>query len=290
MARTSATQPVTKRNRSTFPDRWDLTQLVNDPVTDIAAQLADLESKVVKIETGRSTVTPSMSSHEFLKLLQLSEEIAQGASRLGAYTYLRFSENTKDADGRSLKTRVEEQLTGLTNRLLFFELWWQGVDDVNAARLMADAGDLRYHLETIRRFKPHTLSEPEEKILNLKNVTGRSAVHTLYDVVTNGFTFTMTVSGKKKTVNREELMTYVRNPKAPVRQAAYQELYHVFATQRDLLGEIYKTLVNDLKSENLGLRRFSSPIASRNLSNDVPDQAVDVLLPLCEKNADIFQT
>ena len=290
MARTSATQPVTKRNRSTFPDRWDLTQLVNDPVTDIAAQLADLESKVVKIEAARSTVTPSMSSHDFLKLLQLSEEIAQGASRLGAYTYLRFSENTKNADARSLKTRVEEQLTGLTNRLLFFELWWQGVDDVNAARLMTDAGDLRYHLETIRRFKPHTLSEPEEKILNLKTVTGRSAVHTLYDVVTNGFTFTMTVSGKKKTVNREELMTYVRNPKAPVRQAAYQELYRVFATQRDLLGEIYKTLVNDLKSENLGLRRFSSPIASRNLSNDVPDQAVDVLLASCAKNADIFQT
>jgi oligoendopeptidase F len=290
MAGTHPTQHATRRSRPTFPDRWDLTQLVNDPAVGIDSLLADLESTVANIEAARPTLSPSMSSQHLLALLRLSEEIAQGSSLLSAYAYLRFSENTKDANARSLKTRVEERLTSLNNRLLFFELWWQSVDETNAGRLMADVGDLRYHLETIRRFKPHTLSEPEEKIVNLKNVTGRSAVHTLYDIVTNGFTFTMTDSGKKKTVNREELMTYVRSPKASVRQAAYQELYRVFATQRDLLGEIYKTLVNDLKSENLGLRRFSAPIASRNLGNDVPDQAVDVLLASCAKNADIFQT
>ena len=133
-------------------------------------------------------------------------------------------------------------------------------------------------------------SEPEEKIIHVKNVTGRSAVNTIYDIVTNGFTFTLKTGGKKKVLNREGLMAYVRSPKSSVRQAAYQELYRVFSAQRDLLGEIYKTLVNDWKSENLGLRHFSSPIATRNLGNDVPDQAVDVLLTVCAKNADIFQT
>ena len=290
MAGKTRTHHATRRSRTTFPDRWNLTPLVKDAAVGIDSLLADLESKVAKVEAARPSLAPSMSTQDLLTLLRLSEHIAQGSSRLGAYAYLRFSEDTKDADARSLKTRIEERLTALNNRLLFFELWWQSVDESNAARLMADAGDLRYHLETIRRFQPHTLSEPEEKIVNLKNVTGRSAVHTLYDIVTNGFTFTMTVGGKNKTVNREELMTYVRSPKAAVRQAAYQELYRVFATQRDLLGEIYKTLVNDLKSENLGLRRFSAPIASRNLGNDVPDQAVDVLLASCAKNADIFQT
>ncbi|MBM4139533.1 MAG: M3 family oligoendopeptidase [Nitrospira sp.] len=289
MAGKSRTQRTTTRSRSTFPDRWDLTQLVKDPAVGIDSLLADLESKVAEIEAARLTLAPSMPSQDLLALLRLTEVVVQGSSRLGAYAYLRYSENTKDAEARSLKTRMEERLTGLSNRLLFFELWWQSVDETNAARLMADAGDLRYHLETIRRFKPHTLSEPEEKIVNLKNVTGRSAVYTLYDIVTNGFTFTMVVDGKNKIVNREELMTYVRSPKASVRQAAYQELYRVFTTQRDLLGEIYKTLVNDVKSENLGLRRFSAPIASRNLSNDVPDQAVDVLLASCAKNASIFQ-
>lgn len=276
--------------RPPIPDHWDLTHLVKDPVRQLDSLLADLEANVVQIEAARPHLAPSMPNHVLLALLNLSEAIAQGSSRLGAYAYLWFSENTKNSHARSFKTRVEERLTSLNNRLLFFELWWQSVDETNAARLMADAGDLRYHLESIRRFKPHTLSEPEEKIVNLKNVTGRSAVHTLYDVVTNGFSFTLTVGEKRRTLNREGLMAYVRSQKASMRQAAYQELYRVFSAQRDLLGEIYKTLVNDWKSENLGLRHFSSPIATRNLGNDVPDQAVDVLLSTCAKNADIFQT
>jgi oligoendopeptidase F len=279
----------TSRSRSTFSDRWDLTHLLGDPITEFESILAHLESKVAKIESARPTLAPSISSHDLLALLSLSEEIAQGSSRLGAYAYLWFSENTKNAEARSFKARVEERLTNLNNRLLFFDLWWQGIDDTNAVRLMADVGDLRYHLETIRRFKPHTLSEPEEKIVRIKNVTGRSAVHTLYDVVTNGLTFTVRERGKTKTLNREGLMAYVRSPKASVRQAAYQELYRIFTAQRDLLGEMYKALVSDWKSENLGLRRFSSPIATRNLGNDVPDQAVEVLLASCAKNADIFQ-
>ncbi|MCP9455716.1 MAG: M3 family oligoendopeptidase [Nitrospira sp.] len=288
--RTRRISPVLSRRGQTFPDRWNLNDLIDDPVGKFDSLLADLESKAAQIEAARPRLTPSIASEELLALLNLSEEIARGSARLGAYAYLWFSENTKNAEARSFKARVEERLTGLNNRLLFFDLWWQSVDDANAARLLADMGDLRYHLETIRRFKPHTLSEPEEKIINIKNVTGRSAVHTLYDLVTNGLTFTVREGGKTKTVNREGLMAYVRSPKASVRQAAYQELYRVFTAHRDLLGEMYRTLVNDWKAENIGLRRFASPIATRNLSNDVPDQAVETLLASCAKNAEIFQT
>jgi len=249
--------------RHSFPDRWDLTHLMKHPARDLEPLLGELESIVAQFEAARPNLVPTMASHDFHALLSLNESFAAGSARLGAYAYLWFSENTKHAEARSFKTRVEERLTTLGNRLLFFDLWWQSVDEANAARLMADVGDLRYHLETIRRFKPHTLSEPEEKIINLKNVTGRSAVHTLYDLVTNGLTYTLTVGGKKQTVNREGLMAYVRSQTPHVRQAAYQELYRVFTPQRDVIGEIYKTLVNDWKSENLGLRRFASPIASR---------------------------
>lgn len=286
-ARTAS--PSRLRRSAAVPDRWDLTDLVEDPVNRLDAHLADLEATVARIEAARPLLSPSMSSAELMALLKHSETVAEGSARLGAFAYLWFSENTKNPEARSFKTRVEERLTALSNRLLFFELWWQSVDEANAERLMREAGDLRYHLETIRRFKPHTLTEPEEKIINLKNVTGRSAVHTLYDVITNGFTFTLRVGGKKRTMNREGLMAYVRHRHPSIRQAAYRELYRVFTAQRDVLSEIYKTLVSDWKSENLGLRRFASPIAARNLGNDVPDQAVDALLSVCAKNAGIFQ-
>lgn len=282
-------KPRSQSATASIPERWDLSHLVQDPVQRLEQHLAELDAQIVQIEAARTKLAPGMSASEFRAILHLSESIARGSSRLGAYAYLWFSEDTKDSKARSFKTHVEERLTALQNRLLFFELWWQSVDEPNAARLMTESGDYRYHLETIRRYTPHTLSEPEEKIINVKNVTGRSAVNTLYDIVTNAFTFTVREGGRTKTVNRESLMAYVRSPRPSVRQGAYQELYRVFSTQRDLLGEIYKTLVNDWKSENLGLRHFTSPIATRNLGNDVPDRAVDVLLSVCAKHAGIFQ-
>lgn len=286
-------QPRQPRRKTSAPiahNRWDLSDLVKKPPIDVERSLVELGKLVGQVESARPQLQATMSSPDFLAILRLTESIAEISNRLGAFAYLWFSENTKEAKSRSLKSRVEERLTALNNRLLFFDLWWQGVDSFNAERLMADAGDLRYHLETIRRYKSHTLSEAEEKIINVKNVTGRSAVNTLYDVVTNGLTFTLMVDGKKRTMNREQLMTHVRSPQASIRQAAYQELYRVFSAQRDLIGEMYRTLVNDWKSENVELRAFSSPIATRNLGNDVPNQAVDVLLTTCAKNADIFQT
>ena len=282
------TSPPRGRNRS-YSKRWDLSHLAKDPVQRFEALVEEIESKVVQFESARAQLSPTMATPIFHPLLTLSEDIAAASSRIGAYAYLWFSENTKDLAARSFKTKVEERLTALHNRLVFFDLWWQSVDEDNARRLMTGMGTLRYHLETIRRFKPHTLSEPEEKIVNIKNVTGRSAIHSLYDVVTNGFAFTLTVKGKRKTMTREELSSYLRHSQGRLREAAYRELYRVYADQHDLLGEIYKTLVNDWKAENLQLRRFASPIAARNLGNDIPDEAVASLLKVCQKNAGIFQ-
>jgi oligoendopeptidase F len=272
-----------------IPDRWDLSHLVEHPLRDFDRLIAELDRKVTAFESWRDRLNPAMSNEAFLEVLRLDEEIATDSSKLGAYAYLWFSEDTKNLTARSFKTKVEERLAALQNRLLFFELWWQGVDETNAARLLASSGDYRYYLQTIRRFTPHTLSEPEEKIINLKNITGRSALNTLYEVVTNGFTFTLTIKGRRRTLNREELMAYVRSSLPRLREAAYRELYRVFAASHDLIGEIYKTLVNDWKTENLQLRKFATPIASRNLGNDVPDAAVTALLSVCAKNAVVFQ-
>jgi oligoendopeptidase F len=282
------TSPSRGQNRS-YSERWDLSHLAEDPVRRIEALVGEIESKVAQFESARAQLSPTMETSILHPLLRLCEDIAAASSRISAYAYLWFSENTKHLAARSFKTKVEEKLTALHNRLVFFDLWWQSVDEDNARRLMTGTGTLRYHLATIRRFQPHTLSEPEEKIVNIKNITGRSAVHSLYDVVTNAFTFTLTVNGKRKTMTREELTTYLRHAQGRLREAAYRELYRVYADQHDLLGEIYKTLVNDWKAENLQLRRFSSPIATRNLGNDIPDDAVASLLKVCQRNAGIFQ-
>src|SRR5256712_2851649 len=141
-------------------------------------------------------------------------------SRLGAYAYLWFSDNTRTQTGRAFKAAVEEMQGGFANRMLFFDLWWQKLDDASAARLLAGAGDYTYHLESLRRFKDHALSEPEEKIINVKSVTGRRALVGLYDILTSGLAYRLTIHGKAPALTREGPLVYLRDPDAPARAAA----------------------------------------------------------------------
>ena len=82
---------------------------------------------------------------------------------------------------------------------------------------MEDTGIIATWLEEMRHFKPYTLSEPEEKIINIKDVTGTSALITLYDAFTNRYTFNLTVDGEEKEMTRGELMSLVRLPDADLR-------------------------------------------------------------------------
>jgi oligoendopeptidase F len=78
-------------------------------------------------------------------------------------------------------------------------------------------------------------------------------------------------------------------PSAELRAAAYQEQYRVYSQRSAVLCQIYQHIVRDWASENLALRSFSSPIAVRNLGNDIPDPVVDTLLEVCRQNASLFR-
>jgi len=93
---------------------------------------------------------------------------------------------------------------------------------------MKSSDGYRYWLEEMRNFKPHTLTESEEKIINIKNVNGFSALINLYDAITNRYVFNVEVEGELKEMTRGELMSLVRSSDADLRAAAYRELYRVY--------------------------------------------------------------
>ncbi len=83
-------------------------------------------------------------------------------------------------------------------------------------------------------------------------------------------------------------MTYARNPSPEMRAAAYQELLRVYQQEAAVLAQVYIHRVRDWTSENLKLRRFASPIAVRNLGNDIPDEVTNTLLDVCTEQAPVF--
>lgn len=250
---------------------------------------SDLETQVETFTNQRTLLRQEISTQEFTDLIRNLESITILGNRINAFAALKFAENTMDQAVQAFLGRVDQFLTELQNRILFFEIWWKDLDDENVQRLMASAGDYRYWLEKMRLFKPHTLSEVEEKIINIKNVTGANAMTILYDSITNRYAFKLRVDGTERELTRGELMVYARHHDPELRAAAYQELYRVYGQDGPILGQIYQTLVRDWRNEQIDLRHFSSPISARNLMNDIPDEVVNTLLQVAERNADVFQ-
>lgn len=272
------------------PGRWSLKQLFSgDDAPELKTAFEELQTQVSEFEKNRDLLSPEIARANFLELIRELEEISRLAQRLNYYAGLRFAADTQDQEAQALVARVEQFMAEMQNKTIFFSLWWKDLDGESAARLMDAAGDYRYWLEEMRNFKPHTLSEPEEKIINLKNVTGSSALQNLYDSITNRYVFKLEVDGGTKELTRGELMVYVRGSDPELRKAAYQELYRVYGEEGPILGQLYQSLVRDWRNEQLNLRNFSTPISVRNLANDIPDPVVDTLLDVSERNAVLFQ-
>ncbi len=270
--------------------RWSLADLFSAASgPEIESAVTRLTEMVADFEKVRPQLSPGISPEAFLAIIKKMEAIELFGSKLGHFAGLYFAEDTQNQAALTLQARVDQLVADLSNRLLFFSLWWKDLPDDAAQRLMAGSGDYRYWLEEMRHFKPHTLSESEEKILNIKNVTGFNALTTLYETITNRYTFKVEVDGQVKEMTHDELMALVRQADPSLRAGAYQEMYRVYAADGLVLGQIYQTLVRDWRNENVGLRKYASPIAARNLGNDIPDEVVETLLEVCRKNATIFQ-
>jgi oligoendopeptidase F len=269
---------------------WDLAPLFpGHDSPELKAAFAELDQNVADVEALRPQLTPGITQETFLDIIRRLEAIQRTAARIYSFAGLAFYADTQNPAYQTLIGQVQQKLAVINNRVLFFELWWKGLENEEVQRLVEVAGDYRYWLEAMRLYRPYTLSEAEEKVINLKNVTGASALNSLYDMLTNRYMFKVTINGEEKEVTRGELMTYVRQSDPKLRASAYQEMFKVFEKDASLLDQIYENLVRDWYNENISLRNFSQPISARNLANNIPDEVVDTLLGVCQKNALLFQ-
>jgi oligoendopeptidase F len=272
------------------PTKWNLGELYPSFASpELQVAFDNVEEQVLSFEGVRGKLNPDLDPNQFMEFVRASEATARLINKIYGFIGLSFAADTQDQTAQTYMARVQQFAAHMQNRVLFFSLWWKELDDHNAERLMNAAGDYRYYLEEIRHFKPHTLSEAEEKIINIKDVTGAGALNTLYDAITNRYVFKLEVDGETKELTRGQLQPYVQGPDPDLRAKAYQELYRVYSADAPILGQMYQTRARDWYNENVDLRKFSSPISVRNLSNDIPDEAVDALLEVAGKNTKIFQ-
>lgn len=269
-------------------ERWTLEGLLDGGEAGAAKTIEEIERIALRIETLRGELSPDMSGARLMEIVREMEAFAEAARRLEGYAGLWFAEDTQNQRALAFMGQAEQAVAEARNRILFFDLWWRALDEKNAERLMDHAGGLRYYLHRQRQFSRHTLSEPEEKVISIKDLNGASALDSIYEIITNRYTFHLDVDGARKELTRDALMAYVRDASADVREAAYMEQFRLFAIDAPVLGQIYINKARDWANENVKMRGFASPISARNLANDLPDAVVETLLGVCESEARVF--
>lgn len=275
------------------PTAWDLSELLPEASEEMLVErLASLEVMVQSFEGSRDGLSAEMGQAALLEVARQYEALVAQVDVLAAYGYLWFAADTQDQNALDFKNRIEQVLTDVQNRVLFFSLWWKQLDDESAdALLPADSehADVRHFLQNLRRLRPFTLEEHSEQLINLKDADGMDAVLTLYSMLTNRLEFQLQVDGEQRSLTRDQLVANVYSPDPDLREATYRELFRGFESEATLLGQIYIHRLRDWYSENVQLRGFTSPIAVRNMANDIPDEAVETLLEVVREKSSIYQ-
>jgi oligoendopeptidase F len=276
---------------------WDLSDLVKDPNgSEFEEFLQTIKKSVTEFESKKNLLNDEISLFDFQNLLHLIENIIEKISIASGYAHLRYAADTSSNEAASLVTRMDMLEAELTNRMLFFDIWFKKKINEDAARRLMDSVSPHYkeYLNHKRLLAKYTLTEPEEKVISILDVTGTSALVKIYDRMTNSFEYVMTVKKgkrilKRKFSNKEKMLSLIRSVKPEEREAAYKALWQVYKKNSGLIGEIYLNRVVKWHDENVVMRGFDSPISARNIYNNVDDKTVHALLQTCRRNSVVFR-
>src|SRR5437870_11241116 len=199
--------------------RWDLSPLyssLDDPDLDADLDAGDAEATSIaeRFHGKVAELDATSLSDAVVELERLNERV----DKVATFAYLNFATDTADPARGALLQKVEERSTAIGTKVLFFDLEWAAVPDERADGLLRDPALEKWDhlLRSARRFRPHLLSEPEEKLVAEKSVTGRSAWVRLFTQVTDA----ISVPFDGETLTLDEVLAKIHDPDRAVRHRA----------------------------------------------------------------------
>jgi oligoendopeptidase F len=197
--------------------------------------------------------------------------------RAGTYAALRFSTDTADPANGALLQLAQERGTAIETTLLFFELEWAALEDERAEQLLGGDGldFCAHHLRNVRRYREHLLSEPEEKILSEKALTGAGAWTRLFEELTSAIE--VELGGEEGRVALDVALSRLTLPDRELRRTTAEAVTAALAPGLRTRAFLFNTLLAD-KGVDDRLRRYPHWLAARNLANEASDESVQALI------------
>ena len=268
---------------------WDLSELFvapDDPRIEATLDRLNLDAdEFVRAYRAKFAASRGPSATALCEALHQYEALQEVCARLGYFASLSYAADTTSDQNRHLAQHIEEALTSVRNKLLFFDLAWLALPDVSATRLINSPKLAAYknYLKCARDMKPHTLSEPVEQVINDKDLTGLNAWSKLHTEYLAGLKFEVTQGGISKLLSQSEILVLMRHPDRSVRKHAHEVFFGTIKKHSQILTFIYDTRFQD-HLVNMRLRQYTSPMQERHIANSVQPAAVDAMMLAVERN------
>ena len=267
--------------------RWDLGELYHGPEDPaLARDMADALARARRFAEEWRGHLGDANAATLERAVAAYEAITELGQRPGFYAGLLTAADTQDPVALALEQRAAEAHTELSTELVFFELELLGIDERRMQSLLADPALARYRhfLDQLRRFKPHVLSEPEERVLARKDLSGRTAFTQLYDELSGSLRFHL--DGSELTEG--EVLALLHHPERSRRQAALATLLHTYDAQRLPLTAIMNALLLDHRVD-CDLRGHTDVTAPTHLANEVSPEVVAVMMDAVDRHTPVIQ-
>lgn len=256
---------------------WDLTHLyksLQDP--QIEKDFKAAEQAADDFAKNYQTKVADLDGNALAKAITEYEHLSELLHKIGSYAYLNYATQTDNSEAGQFKQTVQERSTDIGTKTVFFTLEINKIEDDALATKLDESDDLQRYkpfLDDVRDSRPYQLSDEVEMLLHEKSVTGRSAWTRLFNESVADLRFN--IDGEDLT--ETEALNLLSDADADKRKAAADAVGKVFNDNIRLFALITNTLAKD--KEIMDRKRgYKSPMAARNISNQVEDAVVEALV------------
>jgi len=273
-----ASDSIPARAELRVEDTWDLAALYPSPADWDAALLA-LKDSYPAITRFKGRVGESAAT--LCECLELDKELSLQIERLGHYASLRTSEDSSDSANLSREAQFDNLMTRVSEAWSFISPEIMAIPDAAFSRFLEDPqlAPWRASLIKTRRFKPHTLSVQEERLLALgaSALSGHSDTFSQLTNVDMKFGKLADDQGRERELSQSSFSSFLVQRDPQVRKRAFHQFYAEFADHKFTLAA---SLANSVKADvfRARARNYASAREAALFSDDVPASVYDNLI------------
>lgn len=287
---------ATKSKQKTLPprskvkeaDTWDLASLYSD---DEAWEKDFLkwEKQIKKYTSFRGTL--GKDAAQLAKCLAFDVKFDRLAERLGTYAFLKTTEDTADGTYQRMMGRYQHAASLASEAASFMRPEILAISASKYKKFLAskELKPYRLVLERLVRYRPHTLSDAEERLLSMQGQMSDTANQTFGQLTDADFKFGMIKdeSGQQIELSHSSFSALLHSPKRAVRKTAFHQYYDVFeAHENTLASTLSGSVQRDIYYAKA--RGYDSAIQSALFSDDVPLSVYDNLIDTVRSRSDVI--